>query len=295
MTNCSSGDCEESYECSSKQIFNNNNENELTHRKSGENKRFSETKLENSPKPSSSQPESNSKKVKANIDNAKMNENMAIPNNPTVTNQAQATLLTTIEHDSSDCYKLQGEFRSRGWNVAGANILAVSCWIAKSQFLYARPRLTGLDFIIAAMITTACGILASLFSWFLLELDTEDTILQATSLGQENTNIEVPIDRETSSTTYYILPLVGVLAVVAGGAYLLCKVSQWQPIENIIQRQMGRALQREFVCDLVQVCQESNIDPENMEELIEVSERTGFQELHIAMLDFFKSRLKMQE
>ena len=58
---------------------------------------------------------------------------------------------------------------------------------------------------------------------------------------------------------------------------------------------MGRALQREFVCDLVQVCQESNIDPENMEELIEVSERTGFQELHIAMLDFFKSRLKMQE
>ena len=166
MTNCSSGDCEESYECSSKQIFNNNNENELTHRKSGESKRYSETKLESSPKASSSEPESNNKKLKVNIDIAKMNENnMAIPNNPTVTNQAQATLLASIEHDSSDCYKLQGEFRSRGWNVAGANILAVSCWIAKSQFLYARPRLTGLDFIIAAIITTACGILAR-YEWF---------------------------------------------------------------------------------------------------------------------------------
>ena len=164
MTNCSSGDCEESYECSSKQIFNNNNNNELTHRKSGENRNHSETKLESSSK-TSSEPESNNKKVKVNIDNGKMNENMVISNNPTVTNQAQATLLTTIEHDSSDCYKLQGEFRSRGWNVAGANILAVSCWIAKSQFLYARPRLTGMDFIIAAIITTACGILAR-YVWF---------------------------------------------------------------------------------------------------------------------------------
>ena len=164
MTNCSSGDCEESYECSSKQIFNNNNNNELTHRKSGENRNPSETKLESSSK-TSSEPESNNKNLKVNIDNRKMNENMVISNNPTVTNQAQATLLTTIEHDSSDCYKLQGEFRSRGWNVAGANILAVSCWIAKSQFLYARPRLTGLDFIIAAIITTACGILAR-YEWF---------------------------------------------------------------------------------------------------------------------------------
>ena len=72
-------------------------------------------------------------------------------------------------------------------------------------------------------------------------------------------------------------------------------MSQWQPIENIIQKQMGRSLQREFVGELVQVCQESNIDPENMDELIEISQRNGFQELHYAMLDFFKSRLKMQE
>ena len=98
-----------------------------------------------------------------------------------------------------------------------------------------------------------------------------------------------------SSTRYYMLPLIGLLAVVAGGAYLLCKVSQWQPMEDIIQRQMGRALQREFVCALVQVCQEANIDPENLDGLLEMSERTGFKELHMAMMDFLKSRLKMQE
>ena len=101
--------------------------------------------------------------------------------------------------------------------------------------------------------------------------------------------------RENSSSTYYVFPIIGVLAVVAGGAYLLCKVSQWQPIETIIQRQMGRAVQREFVCALVEVCQESNIDPENIDDLMAISERTGFKELHMAMLDFFKSRLKMQE
>ena len=62
--------------------------------------------------------------------------------------------------DASNCYTLQGEFRRCGWNVAGANVLAVSCWIAKSQFLYARPRLTGTDFVIASIITLACGVLA---------------------------------------------------------------------------------------------------------------------------------------
>ena len=58
---------------------------------------------------------------------------------------------------------------------------------------------------------------------------------------------------------------------------------------------MGRPLQREFVSTLVQVCQEENIDPENIDDLLEISERTGFRQLHVAMVDFFKSRLKMQE
>ena len=66
----------------------------------------------------------------------------------------------SITRDSDVCHKLQGEFRRNGWNLAGANLLAVSCWIAKSQFLYARPRLTGLDFMIASIITAGCGVLA---------------------------------------------------------------------------------------------------------------------------------------
>ena len=46
----------------------------------------------------------------------------------------------------------------------------------------------------------------TLFSWFLLELDTADTVLQVASSGQEETNIEAPIDRyksmfEDTSTT----------------------------------------------------------------------------------------------
>ena len=94
---------------------------------------------------------------------------------------------------------------------------------------------------------------------------------------------------------YYVLPLIGLIAVVAGAGYLLCKVSRWQPMENIIQRQMGRSVQREFVSDLVQTCQEANIDPENLEDLVEMSRRTGFKELHITMMGFLKSRLKMQE
>ena len=94
---------------------------------------------------------------------------------------------------------------------------------------------------------------------------------------------------------YYVLPLIGLIAVVAGAGYLLCKVSRWQPMENIIQRQMGRSVQREFVSDLVQTCQEANIDPENLEDLLDMSRRTGFKELHITMMGFFKSRLKMQE
>ena len=94
---------------------------------------------------------------------------------------------------------------------------------------------------------------------------------------------------------YYVLPLIGLIAVVAGAGYLLCKVSRWQPMENIIQRQMGRSVQREFVSDLVQTCQEANIDPENLEDILEMSRRTEFKELHITMMGFFKSRLKMQE
>ena len=49
-----------------------------------------------------------------------------------------------------------------------------------------------------ALIIIRFSIFNSLFSWFLLELDTADTVLQVASSGQEETNIEVPIDRYES-------------------------------------------------------------------------------------------------
>ena len=33
---------------------------------------------------------------------------------------------------------LQRSFRSQGWNVAGANLLALSCWQAKTVYMYFR-------------------------------------------------------------------------------------------------------------------------------------------------------------
>ena len=87
-----------------------------------------------------------------NVDISKSNN---ATNSETISNNSGAHI-----SDADACYKLQSEFRSCGWNIAGANLLAVSCWIAKSHFLYARPRLTGLDFVIASIITAACGVLA---------------------------------------------------------------------------------------------------------------------------------------
>ena len=157
MTNYSNDNCEEYQKCSSKQKYNNN---ELTQRKPKQNKESCE--LPRKPEINVYQKDQNSNKGKEILinDNSNMNESINMQNNSTINYQSPSTLLETNEPGDNDCYKLQGEFRRRGWNLAGANILAVSCWIAKSQFLYARPRLTGLDFIIAAIITTACGIFA---------------------------------------------------------------------------------------------------------------------------------------
>ncbi len=45
---------------------------------------------------------------------------------------------------------LQKSFRSQGWNVAGANLLAVSCWQARSVYLYFRPMPEASDVALAA-------------------------------------------------------------------------------------------------------------------------------------------------
>ena len=42
------------------------------------------------------------------------------------------------EGKEEEATALQRRFRSQGWNVAGANLLAVSCWQAKSVYMYFR-------------------------------------------------------------------------------------------------------------------------------------------------------------
>ena len=42
------------------------------------------------------------------------------------------------EKEEEEATALQRRFRSQGWNVAGANLLAVSCWQAKSVYMYFR-------------------------------------------------------------------------------------------------------------------------------------------------------------
>jgi hypothetical protein len=44
----------------------------------------------------------------------------------------------TVSETASEVSVLQKKFRSQGWNVAGANMLALSCWQAKSVYLYFR-------------------------------------------------------------------------------------------------------------------------------------------------------------
>ena len=41
---------------------------------------------------------------------------------------------------------LQRGFISQGWNVAGANLLAVSCWQAKTVYMYFRSVISAVGF-----------------------------------------------------------------------------------------------------------------------------------------------------
>ena len=103
-------------------------------------------------------PDQNSNTIKETGE-ANMNADSCRTGNTTLSQPPSSTFEPNIR-DATSCYKLQEEFRRCGWNVAGANLLAVSCYVSKCQFLYARPRLTGLDFVIASIITATCGVLA---------------------------------------------------------------------------------------------------------------------------------------
>ena len=148
------GECE----YSSKVLYNNN----LTHvrqRKTDQRRNSHEpTNLQADAQSIICNPSQNSNNRKKEA-GANMNADSFRPGNAIDSQSPSSTSETNIR-DANSCYKLQEDFRRCGWNVVGANLLAVSCYIAKSQFLYARPRLTGLDFVIASIITATCGILA---------------------------------------------------------------------------------------------------------------------------------------
>ena len=67
------------------------------------------------------------------------------------------------------CRNLQAEFRKSGWNIAGANLLAVTCWMARQQLLYARPLLTLLDFALAGGVMLVSSIVVSISAWMVSE------------------------------------------------------------------------------------------------------------------------------
>lgn len=60
--------------------------------------------------------------------------------------------------------ELQRHFRRKGWNLAGANLLAASCYVAQNVYLYVRPRLVYTDSLFVLVFTLA-GALTPGFPW----------------------------------------------------------------------------------------------------------------------------------
>ena len=155
---------------------------------------------------------------------------------------------------------LQKIFRGQGWNTAGANLLATSCWFAQSVFLYFRPRIDG----------RIEGLL----------------VLGLTALGL---GLLMPLGQ----------PLIGAgLGLGVGGSYLLWKVSLWKPAEEIIRQDLDRRLQRELVGTLAEVCQANSLDPDDLQVLVsslrdEKAEVNA--QFYSKIVEFFHNKLKMQE
>ena len=117
--------------------------------------------------------------------------------------------ILTPPDPSATTEDLQKLFRGQGWNTAGANLLATSCWFAQSVFLYFRPRIDG----------QSDGL------W----------VLGLTALGF---GVLLPLGHS----------LIGAcVGFGVGGSYLLWKASLWKPAEEIIRRDLDRGMQRELV------------------------------------------------
>ena len=59
----------------------------------------------------------------------------------------------------------QTEFRAKGWNLAGANLLALAVGLANRHYLYVRPRLTLRDFGYALTPAIPCMLIALLITY----------------------------------------------------------------------------------------------------------------------------------
>merc|ERR1712226_1319410 len=105
------------------------------------------------------------------------------------------------EADSSDtsapksAQEWQQYFRASGWNVAGSNVLSLSCIISRAEFLYVRPQI-GVRDILAVTIPAAVigSLLYSLFGWYISALT----------------------------------------CICASGFYLLFKAGSWRPAETLL-------------------------------------------------------------
>ncbi len=177
-------------------------------------------------------------------------------------------LIQDMSSSAKTLEAFQAAFKRQGWNLTGANLLAVSCLVAQSVFLYVRPRLTVLD-AAPAVILTLVGIL-------------------------------IPVGPLNLAGA--------VVGLILGAGYLLWKASGWRPAEEIISKALDRDTQHKLVSKLVLVCEAHRIDPENLDDLDfrmgkqqgelagNVEAQTGVAgQFYKSMIRFFHEELKMEE
>ena len=106
---------------------------------------------------------------------------------------------------------------------------------------------------------------------------------------------------------WYLLLTASVIGSICGALVILRRQSDWQPVEAIIRNSMPKHLQQEFVDELVDVCVEEQVDPEDLESLIRFAQiddssnesssqiNNNNNNLSLVIMAFFRTRLKMQE
>jgi len=199
------------------------------------------------------------------------------------------------ETNISICQDLQKDFRIKAWNKSGANLLAVTCYYAQSNFLYARPQLTANDFSVAVSVALVAGVVVGVGIYGVVQIT--DVINKQTPAAQDDPSPPPPDQFiGVPASTWYLMITASVIGSICGALFILRRLSDWQPVDNIIRTSMPKHLQQEFVNELCSVCIEEQVDPEDLESLIrfaQVEEST--HNLSVVIMAFLRSRLKMQE